>query len=767
MDAYRRAAPHLLKELAHLLSQHKWSEKDCIPRGIVNILNYSWHDLTAGASLRLRSPAAMTEEQRRSLKTGKTPRQVSAGAKEETGEGDPYIERQVKPNQCENKKKQSCSGAARSRAVRISISACGGRDPGGIAQPEQRPREEPERIRVSRWVVERLREARNPENLPPSEQDLSKAVILRHYGDGKGDLAQRRRGTSPLRLVNGMPVIPEVKLRGPVQQKLHYRINDGSSFIYYLSGCVAVCQSRSGLPNGGFYTNVFSDGQRPVTLATITPFGHGAVTHPLSSTITAVWDKEGGFMLDIYGNTTKEWRWQTFHTLRGNIVIQVSDEISVRLFSGMSGMLRFRSQNESVHLPLSFVTNKSRLKKMPYLHTGENFSSIAAQERHLLTEQTCRVPKSERSLRKTPMVKEEQQQAEPSALWRRRGIAARALQRLQQRARTVAQGWLGCYRIAVGIECPEAGRLPGARAWNRPGRAAQSAALPSLNSPERKEAAPLHAGRSRGDELRKGLSASAEKPQERLVQIQRKLNKPGRTESPVMQIGPLRIHGHIQPESVTLSHNPQSEAVPSSCGAAGMVPLAPSVPLTTCPALLRAALRGEELRRRRCCCSATRMPVVTDLEYDAFIKGQPLDSKQILVVCVTPPQQPVDTHTATRWDALEDLYRRRNKHRTMPCTQCQMDSFRLVGYQLSAGMAGSGPGSVLLQRRHSAAPGMCLMYLKGKLLFSGFIFSGDSCSVQDLQRQIIKSRRDHRLGLRLPSDHKFSDAVKTPAATEA
>ncbi|KAM4554469.1 uncharacterized protein V3H82_018695 [Fundulus diaphanus] len=452
--------------------------------------------------------------------------------------------------------------------------------------------------------------------------------------------------------------------------------------LSYLSGCVAVCQSPSGLPSGGFYTNVFSDGQRPVTLATITPFGHGAVTHPLSSTITAVWDKDGGFMLDIYGNTTKEWRWQTFHTLRGNIIIQSSTCVSPH--PANSTLL-----NGSIRI-LFTVTRVAR-----FLCTSVTSSS-------------------------------------PS-----------------------------------GIKCPEAERLPGARAWNRPGRAVQSAALPSLNSPERKEAALLHAGRSRGDELRKGLSASAEKPQDRLVQIQWKLKKPGRTESPVMQIGPLRIHGHIKPESVTLSHNPQSEAVPSSYIAAGMVPLAPSIPLTTCPALLRAALQGEERRRRRCCCSATQMPVVTDLEYDAFIKGQPLDSKQILVVCVTPPQQPVNTHTATRWDALEDLYRRRNKHRTMPCTQCQMDSFRLVRYQLSAGMAGSGPGSVLLQRRHSAAPGMFLMYLKGKLLFSGFIFSADSCSVKDLQRQIIKSRRDHRLGLGLPSDHKFSDAVKTPAATEA
>lgn len=44
---------------------------------------------------------------------------------------------------------------------------------------------------------------------------------------------------------------------------------------------MAVCQSHSGLPCGGFYTSVFTDSERPVVLATITAFGQGAVTRPL------------------------------------------------------------------------------------------------------------------------------------------------------------------------------------------------------------------------------------------------------------------------------------------------------------------------------------------------------------------------------------------------------------------------------------------------------------------------------------------------------
>ncbi|XP_016518635.1 uncharacterized protein LOC103154913 [Poecilia formosa] len=559
MDAYRRAAPHLLNDLARLLSQHKWSEEGRIPRGVVNILNYSWHDLTAGAAFRLRRPATMTENRRRakeSPKAQKTPPGVSDGAGEETGERNSGAARNAgsfltkdTANQSERKEKRSSKGA-----IRISVSVWSCEDAGGVAQPEQHCCDEPESARVSRWVVERLRAAQNPENLPPPEQDPSTAPILRHYGDGGGELTNDRRSrrTAVAPLVDVLPQTPEVKLQSPVQRKLHYRINDGSSFIYYPSGCMAVCQSRSGLPHGGFYTNVFSDGQRPAVLLTITAFGHGAVTDTVSSTVSAVWDQDGGFRFDNYGNTTEEWSWPTYRPLRRNITMQVSEEISVKLLSGKSGLLSFRCEEESVHLPLRFVTNESQMKKVPCLQTENKFSSGAAQDLRLLKKQKspAGVSENKMSLRRTPVVREEEQQVKPSALWRRRRNAVRELQRLQHRVRDAAEGWLDYYRVAVGIKCPDAERLPGAPPRARPRRAPQSAALPSPNSPERAAAALRRAGRGRRDELGESHggrhSASAEERQDRLVQMQRRPME-SRKETPVTQIGPLRIHGNIEP----------------------------------------------------------------------------------------------------------------------------------------------------------------------------------------------------------------------------
>ncbi|KAM7003434.1 uncharacterized protein C3orf20-like [Tautogolabrus adspersus] len=400
---------------------------------------------------------------------------------------------------------------------------------------------------------------------------------------------------------------------------------------------MAVCQSHSGLPCGGFYTNVFSDSECPVILATITAFGHGTVTHPLSSAVSVVWDQDGGFMSDQHGNLTKEWSWHEYRTPREKIVVKVQHKkmvsalITVRLFSGTSAMLRFR-----------------------------------------------------------------------------------------------------CDRI----KCPGVERMPDAPLKNRLRREVQSAVLPSLKPSEWADVKLVQPedGRNELQKLQRHLSAPAERAPDTSVKLPRSVVIPN---SPDLQ--PSAVPLHPAPPSFT-----------------------PSIPLTVCPVLLRDEMLGEG-GRRRCCCSATLMPALTDLEYDAFITGQPLHSQQILVVCVTPPRQPVDTRRQQDQVVLEQVYRTRNKHRSMPCTQCQMDSFRLLRYEMSTRKPSCEEERLLLQQRHNVAPGMVLMYIRGKLLFVGYVCSDHSCSVRDLENQISRTRGDYRLGLSLPSDYKFSDTVNASA----
>lgn len=43
-----QVAPQLLDELAFILTKHKWGKGRRVPRGIENLLDESWKDLTAG-----------------------------------------------------------------------------------------------------------------------------------------------------------------------------------------------------------------------------------------------------------------------------------------------------------------------------------------------------------------------------------------------------------------------------------------------------------------------------------------------------------------------------------------------------------------------------------------------------------------------------------------------------------------------------------------------------------------------------------------------
>ncbi|XP_065812995.1 uncharacterized protein C3orf20-like [Labrus bergylta] len=504
---------------------------------------------------------------------------------------------------------------------------------------------------------------------------------------------------------------------------------------------MAVCQSHSGLPCGGFYTNVFSDSECPVILATITAFGHGTVTHPLSSAVSAVWDQDGGYMSDQHGNVTKEWSWHEYRTPREKIVIKVSALITVRLISGTSAMLRFRSDCESVRLPLSALPNNNQSKKT----TKGKFQSDFAQDLLLTmkTKSPLVIVESETNLThlQTSMVKELEgveeleEVEEPSTKWKRGGHVGSELKRLQLRACNIVEHWLDYYRSAIGIRCPGVERMPDAPLKNRLRREVQSAVLPSLKPSEWADVKLAQPEDGRNElQLQRHLSAPAERAPDSCVKLPRSVVIPN---SPDLQPSAVPLHP-AQP------------------------PFTPSIPLTVCPMLLRDELLGEG-GRRRCCCSATLMPALTDLEYDAFIMGQPLHSQQILVVCVTPPRQPVNTHRQQEQVVLEQLYRTRNKHRRMPCTQCQMDSFRLLRYEMSTRKPSCEEERLLLQQRHNVAPGMVLMYIRGKLLFVGYVFSDHSCSVRDLENQISRTRGDYRLSLSLPSDYKFSDTVNASA----
>ncbi|CAB1322686.1 unnamed protein product, partial [Coregonus sp. 'balchen'] len=687
MEAYKHMAPQLLSELGCVLLQYEGSEEGCIPHGLVNVLNYSWKDLTAGAVYAkppwqlgvgsrsgdggkpLKSKGSMNLDETLRQMTGKR-KTKQKPSKVENGS-------EKQPQDSNLRKRPSVSHAQKAHvATTISFSI------------SSKTYEEQERLQLARIPTKQTTEQ--------AESGLNKPPILRHYGDAKPHVKHQQKtggGSGGGGKFWPYPQIPEVKQedQDSPRQKLHYRINDGSSFIYYPSGFVAVCQSHSGLSCGGFYTNVFSDQLSPVTLASITAVGRGTVTHPLSGTVTAVWDQRGGMTCDPEG--------------------AVSDHISVRLLSGTCATLSFSSQNQSVQLPLSPLPNITPPKEAVSVRSGEVLQ----------------------------MAREVEKLEEPCPFRRGGGRAGRELKRLQRRVCNILDDWLEFYRIATGIKCPDIERLSDGPMRPRLKREVQSAALPSLHPTTGLLDSTRGLPEGGSTELQastRHLSLSA--PTDILLPGSThklswtfSLKKQGREkrEEPFhfTQSGTFRVHSNIRLESVVIPRcSPELRLTAQPHHYASSSPSTPYPLSSLCPAQLRAALLGVEGRTQRLCrCSSRTMPVLTDQEYDAFIWGQPPHSEQILV--------------------------------------SQLDSFRLMRYELSTGKTCPATHNTLLQQRHNAAPGMFLMYIRGKLLFADYIFNGYSCSVRDLHKQISKTRGDYRQGRSLPSDYRFSAQVKSPA----
>ncbi|XP_062403873.1 uncharacterized protein LOC134094385 [Sardina pilchardus] len=300
------------------------------------------------------------------------------------------------------------------------------------------------------------------------------------------------------------------------------------------------------------------------------------------------------------------------------------------------------------------------------------------------------------------------------------------LKRLRRRARHIVEKWLQHYHIITGV-CGLDRRSLQPLCQQRLSQKKPSVPLPSLTTfvLKHNSSAQSHSGSRRGQITRR-LCAPTSNLASSLLKKQ----------CPVL-VPWLPANWHPSP----MPHDPFGSAI-------------------ACPVVLRAALRGEE-SWQSCRCSCKQIPILTDTEYDAFIAGQGSDSEQILVVSITSPVQNFPSSPSLSSDRLEELYRKMNRKRNMPCTQCQMDSYRLLRYEVPSPEARRETHVTLLQRRHNVAPGMFLLYLRGKLLFANYIFSAYGCSVRDLQKQIAKTRRDYRLGQFLPPDFKSSSQMRS------
>ncbi|KAK7891318.1 hypothetical protein WMY93_023281 [Mugilogobius chulae] len=562
MEAYKHRAPQLLSELAHVLSEHNWSDEGRLPHGLVNILHYTWQELTAGAQ---QLPASQHTERSKSRPSSN----IDLPQRQQP------LPTSSKPERALPKPGVGTGGRVKKRKSRSRQDRCAT----SLSSP------------FSTRAI--LTKTASYPNIRVSSQP-NRSLLLRHYGDPKPKKTDKSKNSKSRlgALVTGfppLPVIPEI-LPPDSRKKLHYRINDGSSTIYYSSGSVAVCQSRCSQPPGGFCSNVFSDSSPPVIIATITALGHGTVIHPRSSSaISAAWDQHGGLVFDQRGQVTKEWSWTKEFSKK--IAIEISDKISLNLISGTSAILDFKCNNELVQLPVTALPRSNTADKMPFLHTNANFCSDTAYD---LVYNPPAIVRTDNNLTMSdvPMrLRRLDRPGDNESVWRKEGRALRELRKIQMRVQHILQSWMDFYCIAIGIKCPDKLRMPDVPPRSRLKGEVQSAALPSLNLPET-HPGPVPPPQGKEEGLRRYLSsAPTPRPKNRespgnLVRSPKK-KRSKEEKNPITLIGSVQYQGNIKTDRILLPVDPddQPACVPYP---ADLLPSLSSA-LTHCPVLLRAA----------------------------------------------------------------------------------------------------------------------------------------------------------------------------------
>ncbi|XP_021245147.1 uncharacterized protein C3orf20 homolog isoform X3 [Numida meleagris] len=348
----KSASASMLQELGEKLQLLARYETG-FPQEPVNVLIYLWRELTEGAdfckrqqkllsdkSMRSRRSQASEEVKNSTLASKSKKCEITAIRKEQHKRGFTLPACTTKgkrnPETASNASLESEAPVVQNDAdqspitISFSLSSDICEERGLIFQLSDLKSEDVHQKLPYVWTLERPEQVQKQIKEQASnlkEVGFDKPIILRHYGDYREETFPRTWKDQSGRTVTselpyGKPQIPVVKKANTAQRKLHYRLNDGSSFIYYPSEYLAVCQSCCNLPCGGMYTNIFSPSPDHSIVGTFTPFGHGSIYLPNSNTVTMMFNQEGGLLTNEDEEMVREWKWPQDGKLAQPVIAQ-------------------------------------------------------------------------------------------------------------------------------------------------------------------------------------------------------------------------------------------------------------------------------------------------------------------------------------------------------------------------------------------------------------------------------------------------------------
>ncbi|XP_007500331.2 uncharacterized protein C3orf20 homolog isoform X1 [Monodelphis domestica] len=136
--------------------------------------------------------------------------------------------------------------------------------------------------------------------------------------------------------------------------RFHYSFYDGTTFVFYPSGHVAVSQIPT-CCKGRYTTCIFNDTSNFPIIGLFTAEGHGSVNYNLKNRCPCMFmmNHEGGSIKDSSGHTVHKWNWTSKKRTLLSLEYKMNEQIKLRVFGQDCITLTFSDLNESVSLVIS------------------------------------------------------------------------------------------------------------------------------------------------------------------------------------------------------------------------------------------------------------------------------------------------------------------------------------------------------------------------------------------------------------------------------
>ncbi|XP_048343286.1 uncharacterized protein C3orf20 homolog [Sphaerodactylus townsendi] len=195
----------------------------------------------------------------------------------------------------------------------------------------------------------------------------TKALTLRHYPIlTKTPSGSLKKGASST-------VLPEAKQRKK-SKKFHYGFPDGTSFIFYPSGNIAIYQFPVCCTEKTI-TLLYHDARRSALLGTFMSYGQSCVHYAgkTSCSLALLMTQEGGTVRDQNGVLTHQWSWRSKQQVLQSLDFQINEQIKLKVLGLHSMALSFTSYGETITLSLTSAgcLHESKAEKRIFSKTSE------------------------------------------------------------------------------------------------------------------------------------------------------------------------------------------------------------------------------------------------------------------------------------------------------------------------------------------------------------------------------------------------------------